>query len=211
MTDRGPASLVEEMRHYIRTKVAGGYLDANEVKEAAFDCFIDEVGDTQLDPAVLKRIAGVETDKAFAEQLDAQRQWPAVTDCDRLDRAFADLERSGIVARQNFTCCQNCGHAEIGDAIGGAESSGTKPVGYTFFHWQTTEHAVEDGNLYLYYGAVRAGGDASVRVARAVVETLERHDLAVDWNGSLDKAIRVKLKWQRRVSTGMAQRNSGVR
>jgi len=38
--------------------------------------------------------------------LDAQREWPSVTDCDRLDRAFADLNGRGIVARQNFACCK---------------------------------------------------------------------------------------------------------
>jgi hypothetical protein len=150
-------------------------------------------------------------DKAFAERLDAQRNWPAVTDCDRLDQAFADLDRSGIVARQNFTCCQNCGHAEIGDEIAAAEESGIRPIGYTFFHWQTTDRVVEDGNLYLYYGAVAGDGAASVRVGRAIVETLERHCLAVEWNGTLDKAIHVRLKWQRRVSQQMAERDSRMR
>jgi hypothetical protein len=131
MTERGPASLVDEMRHYNRHKVAAGFLDANEVEEAAFDCFVDDLADAQLEPAMLRRIAGVETDKAFAEQLDVQGQWPSVTDCDRLDQAFADLDGSGIVARQNFTCCQNCGHAEIGDEIAATEKSGTTLVGYT--------------------------------------------------------------------------------
>jgi hypothetical protein len=211
MTDRGPASLVDEMRRYIRDRVAGGFLDANEVEEAACDCFTDDLADAQLDPAMLKRIAGVETDKAFAAQIDAQRQWPAVTDCDRLDQAFADLDRSGIVARQNFSCCGNCGHVEIGDEVADAEEAGTRVVGYTFFHWQGTDGAVETGNLYLHYGAVTGGEAASVRIARAVVEALERHGLAVDWSGRLDRAIHVKLNWQRRVSKQMAERDSRMR
>jgi hypothetical protein len=213
MTDRSPASLVEEMCRYIRKKVAGGFLDAKEVEEMACDCFLDGVGDDgQLDPALLRRIAGVETDKAFAEHLAAQQEWPAVTDCDRLDRAFADLDHAGIVARQNFTCCHTCGHAEIGDEIAQAERSGTSAIGYTFYHCQTTDGAVETGNVYLYYGAevpdaeVDQYGPASLRVGRAVVEALERRGLAVDWNGSLDTAIRVKLKWQRRITRQMAER-----
>jgi hypothetical protein len=211
MTERDAAALVQEMRGYIHKKVAAGFLDADEIAETAFDCFSDDLADARLEPAMLRRIAEGETDKAFAERLDAQRNWPAVTDCDRLDQAFADLDRSGIVARQNFTCCQNCGHAEIGDEIAAAKRSGTRPIGYTFFHWQTTDHAVEDGNLYLYYGAVAGDGAASVRIGRVIVATLERQGLAVDWNGSLDKAIHVKLKWQRRVSQRMAERGPRMR
>ena len=145
MTEGGSTSPVDEMRQYIRRQVAAGYLDADEVEQSAIDCFVARPRRQHLDPALLKRIAGVETDKAFAAQLDAQRQWPAVTDCDRLDHAFADLNRRGIVARQNFACCYNCGHAEIGEEVDDGRESGTKVIGYTFFHSQGTEGAVAYG------------------------------------------------------------------
>jgi len=210
MTQGGPASLVDEIRQYIRKEVAAGFLDAREIEESAVDCFMNELKKGQLEPAMLRRIAGVETDKAFAEQLDAQQKWPAVTDCDRLDQAFADLDRSGIVARQNFTCCQNCGHAEIGEEIDTAEQAGTDVIGYAFFHLQNTGAAVETGNLYLYYGAMADGEDAAVRIGRAIVEALEQRGLRVDWNGERSTAIRVKLQWRRRVSPRMAERDTGM-
>jgi hypothetical protein len=206
MTDGGPTSPVEEVRQFIRKQVAGGFLDADEVEQSAMDCFEHDFVGKHLDAAILKRIAGVETDKAFAEQLDAQRQWPAVTDCDRLDRAFADLNRRGIVARQNFTCCNTCGHAEIGEEIEAERKSGTKVIGYTFFHLQGTEGAVAHGDLYLAHGDLAGDEAAGVKIGRAIVESLERHGLAVEWNGSFDKAVRVKLTWQRRVSEQMAKR-----
>ncbi len=208
MTEASSASLLEGMRQHIRKQIAGGFLDACEVEQSAIDCFGDGLDDKQLEPALLRRIAGVETDKAFAAQLDAQRHWPAVTDCDRLDGAFADLNRSGIVARQNFACCNNCGRAEIGDEIEAAEKSGTKVIGYTFFHFQGTEGAVAYGSLYLAYGDLVGDDTAGVQIGRAIVESLERHGLAVEWNGSLDKAILVKLTWQRRISKQMAERDS---
>lgn len=206
MTDGGPTSPVDEMRQFIRTQVAGGFLDADEVEQSAMDCFEDDLAGEHLDPAMLKRIAGVETDKAFAAQLDAQRQWPAVTDCDRLDRAFADLNQHGIVARQNFACCNTCGHAEIGDEIATAQKSGTKVIGYTFFHLQGTEGAVAHGDLYLAYSDLAGDETGGVKIGRTIVESLEQHGLVVEWNGSFDKAIRVKLTWQRRVSKQMAER-----
>ncbi len=211
MTENSSASLVDEMRQYILQQVSAGFLDANEVEQAAIDGFLYDLDDKQLEPALLERIAGVETDKAFAAQLDAQRQWPAVTDCDRLDRAFAGLNRSGIVARQNFACCTNCGHAEIGAEIEDAEKIGTKVIGYTFFHFQDTDRAVAHGDLYLAYGDLAGDQNAGVRIGQTIVEALRRHGLAVEWNGSFDKAILVKLKWQRRVSKQMAHRSSKAR
>jgi hypothetical protein len=207
MAEGGSTSLVDEMRRYIRKQVAAGFLDADAVEQAAIDCFVDGLDDERLDPALLKRIAGVETDKAFAAQLDAQRQWPTVTDCDRLDRAFADLNRRGIVARQNFACCSNCGRAEIGGEIDTEQKRGIKVIGYTFFHSQGTEGAVEYGDLYLAYGDLTGEATAGVQIGRTIVEGLEQQGLPVEWNGSFDKAIRVKLTWQRRISTQMAKRN----
>jgi uncharacterized protein DUF6891 len=204
MTERDPASLVDEIRRYVRMEVAAGFLNAKQVEQAAFDYFLD---DAEQNPVTFRCIAGVETDKAFAEQTAAQRQWPEVTDCDRLDQAFAHLNESGIVARQNFSCCQNCGHAEIGEEINAAQTSGTGTIGYTFFHWQTTHGAVETGDLYLAYGDLEGSEAGSVRIGRAIVDALERHGLAVRWNGSLRQTIHVKLNWQRRVSEAMAERD----
>jgi hypothetical protein len=200
MTENSSVSLVDEMRQYIRQQVASGFLDAKEIEQAAIDGFLHDLDDKQVEPALLERIAGVETDKAFAAQLNVQRQWPAVTDCDRLDRAFADLNRSGIVARQNFACCTNCGHAEIGAEVEDAEKLGTKVTGYAFFHFQDTERAVVHGDLFLTYSDLAGDQTAGVRIGQNIVEALRRHGLAVEWNGSFDKAILVKLKWQRRVS-----------
>jgi hypothetical protein len=208
MAGRDSASLVDEMRDYIRNQVATGYLNADEIEEAVDDVFLYDLDSSVVDPAMLRRIAGVETDKAFAAQIDAQHQWPDVTDCDRLDRAFAALDRIGIVARQNFTCCHTCGHVEIGDEVRAAEESGTNVIGYAFFHFQCTDGAVATGDLYLYYGSRKGEEAASVRVGQAIVEAVERHGLAAEWNGDPSTAILVKLNWQRRVSQQMAERGT---
>jgi hypothetical protein len=121
------------------------------------------------------------------------------------------------VARQNFTCCQTCGTPRSAREIDATEKSGTKAIGYTFYHRQGTDGAVETGNVYLYYGAVvpeaeaEQYGAASLRIGHAIVEALGRHGLAAHWNGSLETAIRVRLNWQRRVSEQMAERGPGMR
>jgi hypothetical protein len=86
---------------------------------------------------------------AFQEEM---KGWPKVTDCDRLDAAFEELERNGIVARANFTCCSNCGRAEIGGPMQEAAARGLCVRGYAFFHQQSTERAVEGSGVMLKYG-----------------------------------------------------------
>ena len=58
--------------------------------------------------------------------------WPALTDHDRLEQAFAALETQGVVCRQNFTCCGTCGVAEIGDDREIEEIDGARRVRLRF-------------------------------------------------------------------------------
>ena len=62
-----------------------------------------------------------EVERVTAELLAAHRAeqagWESPTDCDRLDEAFATLNRLGIVARQDFSCCTPCGHKDIWQEI----------------------------------------------------------------------------------------------
>ena len=46
----------------------------------------------------------------------AQKSWPQVTDCDRLDRAFAALEQQGVIALHRAGCTQSDGLEEVEDA-----------------------------------------------------------------------------------------------
>jgi hypothetical protein len=91
---------IEDMREFIQRKTAAGFDTPDEIQNAAVEVFSDD-----QTPEVLQPIAARLTSDAVEAQLAAQREWPAVTDCDLLDRAFTELERAGIVCRQNFTCC----------------------------------------------------------------------------------------------------------
>ncbi len=188
-------ALREQVDEAARARVAEGYNDADEIAEGLIVLFGE---DARQDGAEdLDEVAEAATQAAMAAHLAAQASWPAITDCDRLDRAFAALEREGIVARQNFTCCQTCGHAEIGGPI--SEWTGDQPaIGYTFFHWQDTESAADGQGLRLAYGATQPGDDATVAVGRAVANALDREGLKVTWNGSLRTRIAVAMDWKKR-------------
>lgn len=185
--------LTAEIREYVARQVAAGFDSADEIVNSAVEVYSDD-----QPPDVLRPIAQRLTTQLVNEHVAAQANWPAVTDCDRLDRAFAELEASGIVARQNFSCCGNCGVAEIADEIHSEQETGKRIRGYTFYHMQDTENAADGGGLYLNYGAVEDGEAAALNVANEIVEALNRHGLKTNWSGTWQQRIGVSLDWKRR-------------
>ncbi len=184
---------VNELRDMIALDVKAGYDTREQIINNAIDLLMGE-----YHPDWLEEQATQLTDKALQDHFEDQQLWKHDTDCDKLDEAFAELDRHGIVARQHFTCCQTCGHSEINQQI--KETAVHRPVyGYVFFHWQDTESAVRSEYLYLAYGAVNGKEDESLNIAANVVAALERAGLEVDWNGTVQRRICIKnIAWQRR-------------
>lgn len=180
--------VMDELREAVRTELRTGFTPAGEVVDAAMEYLEAE---ERLRPAV-EHLLRVESAALRAEQA----AWPATTDCDRLDAAFRDLEQRGIVARQNFSCCQTCGSAEIWGEMEEADERGPDVRGYAYYHLQDTQGAAEDGGLYLAYGAVEEDGIAAI--AHEVVAVLRAHGLAVEWDGSTARRIHVPMDWKRR-------------
>ncbi|HEU5109794.1 MAG TPA: hypothetical protein VFT95_14725 [Micromonosporaceae bacterium] len=189
---------VRFVQDYVDIEVAGGYADREEIIEDAVELAMDEALDAgeRLGGEAIRSIAAELVDRALSAHAERQASWPAVTDCDRLTAAFTELERSGIVARENFSCCTTCGVHEIGEEV---ERLDGVARGYTFFHEQDTEGAAEAGHpVFLSYGATRAGGGDPLAVGHEVVATLRRHGLDPHWNGDLARKIEVPLDWKRR-------------
>jgi hypothetical protein len=195
-------SALQELRDVIQVDVKAGFCNRQEVIDSGIDFLL---GDYDVD--WIEEHATKITDELLAQHYVEQQSWIAETDCDRLSEAFAELERSGIVARHNFTCCQTCGHSEISYEVEAAEEAGNRVRGYVFYHMQDTESAVRRGYLYLAYGALSGKENESESVAREIVETLMRNGLEPDWNGSIRTRICIRdIKWQwRRLSSNESE------
>lgn len=188
------ADLPDDVVASVTAGVRGGFRTREEVLEAAED----RASEAGLDRAAVAAYV----DRVWRARLDEQRTWPATTDADRLDAAFAELDADGVVARMDFTCCQTCGVTEIDDEV----RPGQRPAGYVFFHQQDSERLDgDDAALLLSYGAFGASDAASYETAaldvgHRVRAALERAGLTVAWSGSTSERIRVTgLDWRRRL------------
>lgn len=201
------------MVEYARTLLRPGFVDRIDGVEMVRDHFDRADGDPRVESSV---------DLAWRERQDAQRAWRDPSDYDRLAAAFDRLADRGVVARMNFTCCQNCGTTEIDDErtpLAGAEPGqyAWREWAYTFFHQQDAERLVDEPTvLPLSYSAfraapqldpalVRAARDGDAEAARRVrIETdgtvgtivadaLREQGLTVDWDGNPDARLAVLI------------------
>lgn len=186
-------NLRDEVGSYLQFAVAAGFDSAEEMVTAVTEIFSEDADGTLLEALARSLVRDY-----LAAHIVAQTTWPALTDCDRLDAAFAELEAHGIVCRQNFSCCGSCGSAEIWDEAAVLEAAGRPVRGYAFYHVQDTESAVEGHGLYLNYGAADAGEAAALGIAYEIVDALRRHGLRVNWEGKWSRRIGVDLDWKRR-------------
>ncbi|MFD7730093.1 DUF6891 domain-containing protein [Kitasatospora phosalacinea] len=177
-------SLVAEVRRLL----VGGYATLAQAAEAAQEYLVRDghrpVGEEQAKQLV---------DRMWLERVAEQRTWTGETDPERLARAFAALEATGITARENFTCCRSCGNDEIG-----AERPDAR--GFVYFHSRCTDGAAAGGDLWLLYGGFDGSPETTAAVGREVVAALAGAGLTAAWNGEPDDAVRVTgLDWRRRL------------
>ncbi len=186
-----------------------GFATEEEVRERVVEMVADdeawaELSDEQVETALDEVLAEIRTEHA---------RWPDEGDATAVFRAFEAMGQARIVTRMNFTCCNTCGHAEIGDSKGADTARG-----YVFFHEQDAERLAPGGSdLDLSYGgfehpgmidrtadqdSIRAGLAALDRgIAEDAVSLLRAEGLTVDWDGQPSSRILVTdLDWRRKVA-----------
>jgi hypothetical protein len=176
----------------IRRLVWSGFYDAPEVRDIILED-IFEPG--EVEPAWVEG----QIDEEFARKLQVERAWPLVTDCDKLDRAFDELNDSGIIAIQNAGYTQDEGMEEVTEAWqeDGGEDSGAE--GYCFYHGEDLERAVDGEGLMLTFGDILGDESKGEEIGARIAEVLHRHGLAVTWSGTIEERIELpEIEWRRR-------------
>ena len=125
-------------------------------------------------------------------------------DQDKLNRAFKAMRKWGLVARQNYQCCQGCGGAaiatELGDKIAAGKLDPDTIKGAVFYHRQDADSRDEGLAFHLSFGpvsvhregapALELGGTAE-EVGNTVCEILSKFKIPFEWNGEPGTRIKV--------------------
>jgi hypothetical protein len=97
----------------------------------------------------------------------------------RIRSAFKKLFNDNIIGFTNFTCCNNCGGAEIRPIV---EKDGFD--GWAFYHAQDNECINELGTTHITFGENK-------KIAKKIIKALEDANLKVSWNGKMNTRISV--------------------
>lgn len=145
---------------------------------------------------LMKEVYSVALQK-MAEHRETQRTW-SITDCDRMDWAFAELNAAGIVARQDYTCCPTCAEGAIRQEVQAWMNEGVPVRGTAFYSQLETWYAVDKGVLDIYFDSAAGGAGSRVAIGREIVDTLARRGLVVTPDRTRKSAIGVEIHWKRR-------------
>src|SRR2546423_11003366 len=122
----------EYILNAIKTWVWSGFYSPADVNEMIEDILEDD----EADEALLRAAVLPE----FARKAAQEVQWPQETDCDRLDAAFAALEKQGVLALQNAGATLSEGHQNAFESL--EERGREQFMGYCFYHGRDMERAL---------------------------------------------------------------------
>lgn len=178
-------------REQVCVLIAGGFFNEDDLETYLADMAFDS------DAAPHANAVRDEARAAFAAKREAEAGWPAVTDWDRLAKAFTALEASGILALHNAGMTTSDAQGDAWDLIGRAPSSTWR--GFAYYHGQDVERAVAGAPLFIGFDAVAEGIAAKQGIGNDIVAALKAQGFAPEWNGDPETRLDVPgLKWQKR-------------
>ncbi|HZN34383.1 MAG TPA: hypothetical protein VFB80_11210 [Pirellulaceae bacterium] len=211
--DKSREELRDTLRRVILSELRLARRDKEEILEACCEAYIQDLSpEDEWDTFI--HFATDELKRAAILLATEKAAWPAVTDCDRLDRVEVALRERGILLWQVSPCCDTCTGAELGDRVNviSRRYPGFRDCvrGYAFFIDQNMPDMLADStrlSVYLAYGWFSADDsqmspDAYAKnalgIAREVCECLRNEGFEVDWDVDVARKIGVSLSWQRR-------------
>lgn len=181
-----------DLRNWVHSLVWAGEYDADEIPLLIEDSL--GVGD-EVDEDWLRDVIAAEV----AAKRAAEQTWPAVTDWDRLDRAFRALDRHGVIALHLAGFTQSDGLEEVEDdyqEVGGEKSN---YAGHCFYTEQDQKRALDGAGLYIGFGHLSGDDAKGIAVGHRLRAALEAEGLTVEWDGTIKSRLFIKdFRWQRR-------------
>ena len=150
----------------------------------------DEVDEDWLSDVIAKEVA---------KKRAAEKQWPAVTDWDRLDRAFQALQQQGVIALHMAGFTQSDGLEEVEEDYQEAGGKKSNYAGHCFYTEQDQQRALDKEGLSIGFGHLSGSNAKGVAVGRLLQAALQAQGLKVEWDGTIKSRLLIKnFRWQRR-------------
>ncbi|HYO69516.1 MAG TPA: NusA N-terminal domain-containing protein [Archangium sp.] len=197
----------DDLRAYLREQVEAAVMGGYKSEKQVLD-FIEELARHELrDDAEVEQLLAY-TRRRLEEHRVEEASWTEPSVNDALDRAFEELTGQGILALQDAGYTLSDGWRV---AKAAAERRSEPMRGATFFHGQDVERGVLGVGLMLAFGAFeddpKRYDEASLAIAREVRETLARHGIETEWNGSVGTRIQIPpFEWRKRRQSSRARR-----
>lgn len=193
-------SILKELKERVDLEVKAGFATQRDILFGLTEIM---KYDYELKGAELKEAKDKLKDyvvKSTEKYKKDQVTFPEVTDCDRLDAAFADLEQQGILTAQNASYTQSDGFEDVSERYYRLSKKEQKAyVGFVFFHGQDLERVLEGGPLLFAFGSGKGDKRLDVKAGKLIQKALEVQGFKVKWNGKSDTRLEIpKFKWQKR-------------
>lgn len=179
----------------IKTCIWSGFYSLDDILVMMEDLIEDECfeNDEACNEDALEQLAKEE----WQNKMGQEKQWPEITDCDRLDLLFRQLTEQGIISIQNagYDISEGIEYvSEILEEIGDEDL-----IGYCFYHEQDIERALENDVLFLAFGDLDDLDVQKIEVGKKIVEIIKKNGFDAKWDESPDSRIEIDpIKWQRR-------------
>jgi hypothetical protein len=154
------------------------------------------------DQGLIKQLQGFAAKNWHLAAIDSKLQSnQELNTNERITAAFAALNKQGILAKQNFTCCGSCGHGEAYWAAKERQEQGLPSHGYAFYHQQDTESGVAGHGLHIAFGSLVDDDAARVAIGAEISQAFTHFGIDHDWNQSAGTRLYIKpFTWSRQKS-----------
>ncbi len=169
------------------------------VGQSIYSEMLDSVVDAALDSGVSKDEAAKILDQEIKTLKLEQKTWKKLTEVERLNAAFSELEMMGYHTGGGMVEDAAYEVSKANKAEKLAKKRSDKLLGYMFYRIEDVEEAfINDQPIYFWYGVSRSKSneEEELRVVRDLNLALLSQGLKPVWDGTLKSQLNLPINWQ---------------